>query len=158
MQSNKGIWIIVGIFVATILIAGYFLVGPGKPSPRTTPQPLTKVDENFQTFAPPGSEVEEEASNKADIAREVKVKGNEFSFSPQTLTVNKGEKIRMTFENKGSLSHDLTIDELGVSTATVIVGQEDTIEFTVEDVGTYTFYCSIGNHKELGMEGELIVE
>lgn len=97
------------------------------------------------------------ATNTTPV-REIEVSGNEYSFSPASITVQKGEKVRIIFTNKGALPHNLVIDELGISTKTVVSGQSDSIEFVAESGVSLNFYCSIGNHKNLGMQGEIKVE
>lgn len=89
--------------------------------------------------------------------REIEVSADEYSFSPGAISVKKGEKIRLTFKNTGKLPHNYTIDELGVATKTIGGGQTETIEFTAEKSGTFTYYCGVGNHRSLGMEGKLEV-
>ena len=78
------------------------------------------------------------------------------AWSTNELEVAPGQTISIT--NVGALPHDFTIDELSMQEvldpgATVdVVFPEDV---TVGD--TYTYYCSIPGHRELGMEGTLTV-
>ena len=37
-------------------------------------------------------------------------------------------------------------------------GQIDEVEFVVDKAGTFEYYCSVGNHRQMGMVGKLIVE
>ena len=90
--------------------------------------------------------------------KEITIEGKEYSYAPASITVTYGEKILLTFKNMGRLAHNLTIDELKVSTKTVAGGQSDTVEFTADKSGTFNFYCSIGTHRNLGMEGEMEVK
>ena len=54
-------------------------------------------------------------------------------------------------------NHDFVIDELNVKTKEIGAGKTDTVELTPNEVGTFEFYCSVGNHKQMGMKGTLIV-
>ena len=90
--------------------------------------------------------------------RQVIVEGKEFSFSPSSLYVSKGERIRLTFKNVGNSLHDFVIDELGVSTKKISAGESTTIDFVADKEGIFKFYCSIGNHRSLGMEGQIDVK
>lgn len=94
----------------------------------------------------------------SDKVKEIIISGTEFSFSPSSITVNKGDKVKLTFKNVGDVIHDFTIDELGVKTRILESGESQTIEFTADKSGTFNFYCSVPGHKEAGMEGELGVE
>jgi len=89
-------------------------------------------------------------------AREITVSGSEFKFSPSTIEVKKGEKIKLIFKNEGGIIHNLNIDELGVATKTTAGGGTDTVEFTADKTGTFTYYCNIGSHRASGMEGHMV--
>ena len=91
-------------------------------------------------------------------ARKIVVEGDEFKFTPTSITVKKGEKIMLTFKNVGKFPHNLKVDELGISTKTINGGEEDSIEFVSEKTGTFSMYCGVGNHRQQGMEGEVVVE
>lgn len=90
--------------------------------------------------------------------REITVEGSEFSFSPSSITLSKGEKIRIIFRNKGGAPHNFVVESLGVATKTIPPGGTDTVEFVADKSGSFTFYCAVGNHRQLGMEGKLNVE
>ena len=79
-----------------------------------------------------------------------------YSFTPNTISVNLGDTVKITLKNtKGT--HDLKIDEFGVATRTLNVGEEQTITFVADKSGTFEYYCSIGNHRAMGMVGALTV-
>lgn len=88
----------------------------------------------------------------------VTVEADEFSFDPDRITVEKGDKLIITFKNEGDISHNFGIPSFGVRTDTIGPGEEDTITFVANKRGTFTFFCSVQGHKEAGMEGELEVE
>lgn len=92
-----------------------------------------------------------------DSQRTVMVIATEYSFSPSLITVGEGEKIRLIFRNRGKVNHSLTIDELNIATPAIAPGQWDEIDLKIDQVGTYTFYCSESNYRELGMEGKIKV-
>ena len=37
-------------------------------------------------------------------------------------------------------------------------GETDSIEFVADKVGTFEYYCSVGQHRSMGMVGKLTVE
>ncbi len=94
---------------------------------------------------------------KSTDAREIVIEGSNYKFSPNSITVKKGEKIRIVFKNTDGM-HDFKVDELNIATAMVESGQEDFVEFTPDKTGSFEFYCSIGNHRAMGMKGTLIVQ
>ena len=84
------------------------------------------------------------------------VDGDNFKFLPNAMTVKKGDTVKITFKNTGGV-HDLKIDEFGVATAKLAGGQEETVTFVADKAGTFEYYCSIGNHRQMGMKGTLTV-
>ena len=88
--------------------------------------------------------------------REIVIEGSNFKFVPAQFSVKKGERVRLFFKNTGGV-HDFKIDELGVATKKIGSGGSDTVEFTAEKTGTFEYYCSIGEHRQMGMRGRLIV-
>lgn len=89
-------------------------------------------------------------------ARTIAVVASDFEFEPETVEVAAGEPVRIELEVRNE-PHDFVVDE-----ADAHIGGEDgeTVEggFTApEEPGEYEFYCSIANHRELGMEGTLVV-
>jgi len=109
-----------------------------------------KGDDN-QIPTPPA---DDKVSGDAE-AREITITGTEFSFNPSTISVTKGEKIRLTFKNSGTVIHNLNIDELSIATKTIPAGETDVVEFTADKSGTFTYYCGVGSHRAKGMEGTL---
>ena len=60
----------------------------------------------------------------------------------------------ITVVNDGNATHDLAVEEGGTTKATSDkVGPGESTTLTVDlDAGEYVFYCSIGNHRAMGME------
>lgn len=94
----------------------------------------------------------------ADNVREICIEGTEFSFSLASLTLKKDQKVRLKFINTGKMLHDFVVDELSVKTKQITSGSSDIIEFTPDKIGTFEFYCSVGEHRAKGMKGMLTVE
>lgn len=90
--------------------------------------------------------------------KKIEVIANEFSFSPSNFLLSKGQKVELTLKNEGGMVHNLVIDELGVSTGNVLPGESIVINFTAsKEIGKVEYYCSIGNHRLLGMSGSMEV-
>ncbi|MBI4086955.1 cupredoxin domain-containing protein [Candidatus Kaiserbacteria bacterium] len=97
-------------------------------------------------------------STASDDVLAVTVHAASYAFTPQTITAKLGQKVRMTVVSDGGL-HDFVIDEFaGAKTARLQSGKNETIEFTADKKGSFTYYCSVGNHRAMGMEGTLTVE
>ena len=60
----------------------------------------------------------------------------------------------ITVVNNGSATHNLAVEEDGTTKATSdSIGPGESTTLTVDlDAGQYVFYCSIGNHRAMGME------
>ncbi len=89
--------------------------------------------------------------------QEITVGGTEFSFSPSTISVNKGDHVKLKFKNTGSLPHNLTITDLNIATKTIQPGESDTVEFVADKAGSYGFVCTVGTHAQKGMKGTFSV-
>lgn len=85
------------------------------------------------------------------------VTGKNFSFSPSSITVKKGDRVRVTLQSVDGV-HDFRIDQFGVATPQVGDGKSTVVEFTANVAGSFEYYCSIGNHRAMGMKGTLIVK
>jgi len=79
-----------------------------------------------------------------------------FKFSTNEIVVKKGQKVKVTLKVGDGL-HDFVVDEFSARTAQVGAGQATSAEFTPDKVGTFEFYCSVGNHRAMGMVGKLVV-
>lgn len=90
-------------------------------------------------------------------SKKITITGSNYKFEPNQFTVKKGDVVTVVFQNSGGM-HDFVIDEFKVKSKTVSGGGSDTITFTADKTGTFEFYCSVGNHREMGMKGSLIVE
>lgn len=120
-------------------------IAVGEPNPSTP-------EENEEVTDEPKDE-------SAEVDGEVKsftVTGDNFTFSPSTMTVKKGDTVRITFKNAEGF-HDLKIDEFSVATKQMNAGGEETVEFVAEKAGSFEYYCSVGKHRDMGMKGTLVV-
>lgn len=92
------------------------------------------------------------------LNKTINVSGDEFRFEPNTITLNKGDAVRIVFKNDGRFPHNITIPELGVASNTIATGETTTFEFTPDRTGTFEFICTVGNHADQGMRGTFIVK
>ena len=88
----------------------------------------------------------------------VRVTADEYRFDPGRIVAAPGE-LHITLRNGGSLAHDLRVrrdgDELG-GTSVITEGKTAKASLSLS-AGDYEYFCSVGDHEDLGMKGELEV-
>ncbi len=82
--------------------------------------------------------------------------GSALQFDPTTATVQAGSTVQLTFENRSTVPHNLTIGEpINEATSTIVdPGASEALEFAAPGPGDYQFVCTL----HPGMEGTLTVE
>ncbi|MGY1745624.1 cupredoxin domain-containing protein [Blastococcus sp. SYSU D00695] len=92
-------------------------------------------------------------SGEAPQASTLAVTSVDFDFELPATELAAGQyTIELT--NDGSGTHDLVVERDGADVAgtdTVAPGATTSVEVTLEP-GEYVFYCSVGNHRAMGME------
>jgi heme/copper-type cytochrome/quinol oxidase subunit 2 len=89
--------------------------------------------------------------------REFKVSGNNHSFSPARLEVQKDDVVKITF-TAVDMPHSFTSDEYRISKRAG-AGQTVTFEFRADRPGTFTFYCNLSaDDRCRNMKGQLHVK
>jgi plastocyanin len=83
----------------------------------------------------------------------------EFGYDQKELALKKGQTVQMTLTNSGKMPHDWVVDEIaGAKTQMIKNGETTTITFVADTAGEFEYYCSVGQHRQQGMVGKLIVE
>lgn len=77
------------------------------------------------------------------------VKIDNFSFTPQTLTVHPGTKV--TWVNKDDVPHTVTSTDKKFKSRALDTDEQ--FSFTFSTTGTYNYFCSVHPH----MTGKIIV-
>ena len=139
----------IGIIVVLIVLAGGYYLMTKQPAPATEPVEESAMNETTD-------ETSADTAPAAGDVREFVVEGGMFYFTPKTMEVNEGDTVRITFKNVEG-RHDWTIDEFDARTAVLGANEEETIEFVANRAGEFEYYCSVGNHRAMGMVGTLIV-
>jgi plastocyanin len=139
-------------FVSTFLLAGCAHTGTA-PETITTPEAESTIqDEN--------PEVINDGTEEEMMENEVTIDASNFMFSQDTITAKAGETLTIVLTNSEGM-HNFIIDELDVQSETIEAGEDTTItiEIPADAAGqSYAYYCGIGNHRAMGMEGMLTVE
>jgi len=155
------------IIVLVLILGVWFFVGRSKkleaptvneqsvnvPNTTTTPVQNPAIPAGG-TSAP--LETTNPNAGKAPV-KEFTISGQNFSFTPSTITVNKGDKVKITFNNTSGF-HNFVIDAFGVATPQKASPDTEILEFTADKAGSFEYYCSVGSHRAMGMKGTLIVK
>lgn len=154
-----GTKIIVAVVLVLLLGGGaYFYFQNQKNGEEATEGSNQELVEQSRTPSVPNPTASD--SGKVELAGTVKeftIEGSNFKFAPAVMDVNKGDTVKVTFKNTGGF-HDFVIDEFKVKAKQIGSGVSETIEFVADKVGTFEYYCSVGNHRSMGMKGTLTVK
>ena len=88
--------------------------------------------------------------------KEINMEAGSFYYKPNTITVKKGETVKIVMHSV-SMMHDFNIDELNVRMPIVKNGDTGTVEFIADKVGTFEYYCSVGQHRANGQVGKITI-
>lgn len=116
------------------------------------------------TPAPEASAPQEAMNSQQSASQEVdqnahviEVKAHNYAFDTDEIRVKKGETVTINFESTDGF-HDWAVDEFNAQTQKVQPGTKTSVTFVADKEGTFEYYCSVGNHRAMGMVGKLIVE
>ncbi|MEX2102945.1 MAG: cupredoxin domain-containing protein [Gaiellaceae bacterium] len=89
----------------------------------------------------------------------IEVSATEFAFDPPTIQLDQAGEYTFRLTNDGGALHALEIEGAGIEEATTdSIGPGETAEITVElQEGEYEIYCPVDGHRDMGMEGTLVV-
>lgn len=143
-----------------LIISIIFLVGCSTPQQVTvqetqepapvlgTPVPDSNVNEAIV--------IEEPAPEKPSNVKEFTMTAKQWSFDPGTITVNKGDRVKLTVTSV-DVAHGFALPDFKINER-LDPGKTVVIEFVADKTGTFTFYCSVScgsGHRD--MAGKLIV-
>lgn len=153
-----------GLIVLSLLVMG---------CTQSTPQATAQPSGSIQATATPSGTVQATPSATGTVSsqptgsieatptvggsvKEIRIVAKQFTFEPSTITVNKGDAVRLVVTT-ADITHGLNIPGYGIN-ENIQPGKETTIEFTADKVGEFKFFCSVpcgGGHRE--MTGKLVV-
>jgi len=99
------------------------------------------------------------ATSKAAAPSRVQVVGREYSFSLSRVRVHPGTAV-IELANFGQDLHDLRVQRIGAKhiAGLGVVAPGARADLTVNLApGRYSFWCSVANHRRLGMHTTLVV-
>ena len=85
-----------------------------------------------------GAKAQEPAA--AGTAHEIKMTAKKYQFDPNTITVKKGERVRLLITALDR-DHGFKLEAFGIKQK-LKKGDTETIEFTADKTGTFPFQCS----------------
>ena len=118
------------------------------------------VDREFSPTPPPacGSGSASTGATTTTADAELTVAGSEYDFDPAELVVKAGDRVTVTFHNRGTIPHTFTLPAAQADTGSVAAGASAAVSFSAPAPGSHEFLCSFGGHLEAGMVGTLLVE
>ena len=157
-EKNNSVKIILALLVIVAAAIGYWQftksdsekTNPGQNQESANNQGQQQVLSGNQNSAPGQNQTSPEA-------KVFNVDGGNFSFSLKEIRVKKGDRVRVVFKNLEGL-HDWVLDEFNARTAQIQANQATEVEFVADKAGTFEYYCSVGQHRQMGMKGNFIVE
>jgi nitrosocyanin len=166
-----------GLAIAVIIAGSVWLLSRNSapiPAPQTAtsdqnPAASGGTDALSQNNAPAASPADAAPQDTASLipslapasadgsVKEFTVTAKNYSFTPSALTVKKGDTVKITLDNADGF-HDFRIDEFNVATKKIKGGTQDSVQFVADKTGSFQYYCSVGNHRAMGMVGTLVVQ
>jgi cytochrome c oxidase subunit 2 len=89
--------------------------------------------------------------------REFDMTARQWEFEPDTITVNKGDTVKLHIKSV-DVTHGFSLPDFGIN-VNLVPGEDTHVEFVADKTGTFSFACSVycgTGHG--GMVGTLIVE
>lgn len=153
---QKGIILII---LGVLIIGGIWYASTRGNEAVIEEEDLTEIEDQLNEEGVDEEEVAEEGEQADSEVKEFVVSGENMRFSMEEIHVNEGDTVRIVFSsNDAGMMHDWVLDEFDAQTRELGNGEEETIEFVASAAGEYEYYCSVGNHRQMGMVGTLIVE
>jgi plastocyanin len=131
------------------------IFGAGATNPSSEVSPSPNISPTVTPSVTPAMSPSPSATNGENI-KEFVVTGTNYKYDVTSITVNRGDTVRIIFKSAEG-THDWSLDRMNVKTRILNTGEQDTVQFTVTEPGQYEYYCSVGNHTEMGMRAMLVV-
>jgi plastocyanin len=101
---------------------------------------------------------DEEAAAPSGPAKTVQMSLVDYRLDPSNIQIDQAGTYSFQLTNDGGNDHALEIERGDFEEESDLVNPGQTGELTVElEEGEYELYCPVGNHRERGMVGTLVV-
>ncbi|MEK7509080.1 MAG: cupredoxin domain-containing protein [Patescibacteria group bacterium] len=148
---------LIALVIVAVLGGGYYWYTSQRAAPEGVENMMQEPSGAMMDNSTQGGTPQERGGAMMGTVKEFTISGQPFSFAPNTMTVKKGDTVKITFKNVSG-THDLRVDGYNVGTKVIQAGQEETITFVADKAGTFEYYCSVGEHRQKGMKGTLTVQ
>ena len=84
----------------------------------------------------------------------------DFKIDPASPTISQPGEVELEIKNDGQTVHNLEVEGPkgeGTLPKNLKPGESGTLKVDLSKAGKYEWYCPVGNHRDLGMEGEVTV-
>jgi plastocyanin len=95
----------------------------------------------------------------ASAGQTIEISASDFKFDPPNIPLEQAGEYTFRLTNDGGAPHALEIEGAGIEeAASETIQPGESTELTVElQEGEYEMYCPVDGHREMGMEGTLVV-
>jgi plastocyanin len=115
-------------------------------------------EEGAETGTAPTA-TEEATAPAAKPVQTVRVSETNFKLTPANPKIDEPGVVEFVAKNDGSVPHALEVEgpEGEVETENIQPGRSARLKADLSEPGSYVWYCPVGNHRQLGMEGRVTV-
>ena len=92
-------------------------------------------------------------------AAKLPISETDFKIDPFRVDLDQPGKVSFRVTNDGKTVHALEVEgpDGEVETENIQPGKSATLAVELGEEGEFVMYCPVGNHRELGMEGKVVV-
>lgn len=90
----------------------------------------------------PSMQQPDEQQESTGEVKEVRLEAYNWGFRQSGDEIQKGDKVRLVVTSTSG-THGVAIPDFGVSVGPVSPGQEQVVEFTADQSGSFTYFCNI---------------
>lgn len=164
MSQKKHRFVVLAVGSVLVLAgAGCNQAAPVASTGKAPMQPVAQPATNDTTPVPaPTITVDINGSQTAPVmatedVKEFTVTAKSWAFDPGTITVHKGDKVRLKITSV-DVTHGFKLEDFNVK-LNLEPGKTQIVEFVADKAGTFSFFCSVycgEGHRQ--MKGQLVVE
>jgi len=158
-SGQSSMMVIIGVIVLIAILGGVAFFMTQRDNSTTDLPATQETMDSDSTENMKSQQMEENSMEETEEGNVVtiEVNGTNFKFEPATINVSQGDTVKVVFTSTQGF-HDFVIDEFDVKTKQLGQGESEEVTFVADKAGTFEFYCSVGNHRQMGMVGTLTVK
>lgn len=144
--------------VAALLLVGLFVAGCSARRPAPEPAPFTAArheEEPVYAIQTEPVPIAQQMEGQSDV---IKLVVTDQGFEPAVIRSTVGGRVKLHLVNRGSQTHTLTMPRWGIFTRALAPGDENYIEFTPGEKGSWPFFSDPSGEAEPSVTGALEVE